>query len=86
MIRDGEQGTQQQINTNIKAFRKHLMANIQNKCTLWPRRFSHLPKQSAASKIVLQKVSHDINGLFKQETKKNQNSCDIYIFITDSPN
>ena len=72
MIKYEKRGTQPQINTNIKAFRKHLMANIQNKWTLWPRRFSYLPKQSAgffffldASKTVLQKVSHDINGLFK---------------------
>lgn len=44
----GEQGRQQQINTNIKAFRKKKrIANIQDKFTLWPLRFIHGLKHSA---------------------------------------
>lgn len=69
MIKYGEQGAQQQINTNVKAFRKHLMANIQNKHTLWLRGLVTCRNSQQffldVSKTVLQKVLHDINGLFK---------------------
>lgn len=46
MKKYGEQGREQQINTNTKVFREQPTANIKNKFALWPLRFIHLLKPS----------------------------------------
>lgn len=68
MKKYGEQGREQQINTNTKVFREQPTANIKNKFALWPLRFIHLLKPSPTFFRCFQNCSDKgLTGLFKWE-------------------